>query len=361
MLKIDFYESGQGETTIVTFPDNSIGVVDAYPSGSNSRPSITDLTVNKKLRFVCLSHPHRDHAEDIAQLLSQRSPDELWHTINLTDAFFYGEPRFNCYKSLLQENTEAHARKAIDSVVNIFSLAKENNICQKKINADFRTITFAGVDVMIVSPNAKELSKYEYKFHDKVNKNSAIPNPNYISAILVFQYGSSIFIHGGDAESAQWNNAYNEYKKRVNSQAILMKIPHHGARNALFSPAYSGKILPQHYIDLFQKDAYLVLFGKQGHPDIDVWEKLREKSENIFFLLNQYRMCATSTPPIVSAVPRPVSQTVQMLCNNHIHVELDREGKISINNGKACKECDSFHECFYQAKTKEMLRKKRKK
>jgi hypothetical protein len=29
MLKIDFYESGIGDTTVITFPDGGVGVVDA--------------------------------------------------------------------------------------------------------------------------------------------------------------------------------------------------------------------------------------------------------------------------------------------------------------------------------------------
>ena len=40
MLKVDFYESGQGETIILEFPDGGLGLVDAHPSRSRARPEI---------------------------------------------------------------------------------------------------------------------------------------------------------------------------------------------------------------------------------------------------------------------------------------------------------------------------------
>lgn len=61
MLKLDFYESGAGETILLTFPSGGIGIVDAHPSATASRPQILELIRDRKVHFACLTHPHRDH------------------------------------------------------------------------------------------------------------------------------------------------------------------------------------------------------------------------------------------------------------------------------------------------------------
>ena len=73
-LKIDFYESADGEQIILEFPDGGLGVVDAHPSAQNSRPSILRLVAGRKIHFVCLTHPHADHGIDLIPILQQHKP-----------------------------------------------------------------------------------------------------------------------------------------------------------------------------------------------------------------------------------------------------------------------------------------------
>lgn len=56
MLKFDFYESGVGETIIVTFPNGGIGVIDAHPSPTSSRPAILEIVGKRQIHFICLTH-----------------------------------------------------------------------------------------------------------------------------------------------------------------------------------------------------------------------------------------------------------------------------------------------------------------
>jgi len=71
MLKLDFYESGNGETILITFPSGGIGVVDAHPSSRGLRPPILDLVRGRHIHFVCLTHPHADHGVDLTSIGSQ--------------------------------------------------------------------------------------------------------------------------------------------------------------------------------------------------------------------------------------------------------------------------------------------------
>jgi len=74
MLKLDFYESGEGETIVLTFPSGGLGIVDAHPSSSTSRQEILQITRGKTIHFVCLTHPHKDHGADLIPILEQH-PD----------------------------------------------------------------------------------------------------------------------------------------------------------------------------------------------------------------------------------------------------------------------------------------------
>src|SRR5258708_57278 len=90
-LRVDFYESGVGETIVVTFPSGGIALVDAHPSTLSARSEILGLTKGKKLHFVWLTHPHADHGVDLVPVLQQH-PDVagFWHTVFDIPAMIYG-------------------------------------------------------------------------------------------------------------------------------------------------------------------------------------------------------------------------------------------------------------------------------
>src|SRR6267142_1579356 len=103
-LRIDFYESGIGDTIIVTFPSGGIGLIDAHPSQYTHRPDIHQLVVGRKLLFVCLTHPHADHGVDLIPVL-ERHPeiDEFWSTIFEIPAFIFGVEQTVNFPSPVQQ------------------------------------------------------------------------------------------------------------------------------------------------------------------------------------------------------------------------------------------------------------------
>src|SRR5688572_15411482 len=81
-LKVDFYESGIGDTILNTFTYGGIGIVDAHPSQFSRRPDILQLVAGKQVLFVCLTHPHADHGEDLIPVMqSHPNVAEFWYTI----------------------------------------------------------------------------------------------------------------------------------------------------------------------------------------------------------------------------------------------------------------------------------------
>ncbi len=104
-LRFDFYESGIGETIIITFPQGDLGLVDAHPSQNSLRPEILKLIEGKRLRFVCLTHPHADHGVDLLAVLQRHAHiDAFWHTVFDLPAFIYGIEQFVNFPSAVREH-----------------------------------------------------------------------------------------------------------------------------------------------------------------------------------------------------------------------------------------------------------------
>ncbi|MDD3862212.1 MAG: hypothetical protein PHP74_05015, partial [Candidatus Gracilibacteria bacterium] len=232
MFQVDFYESGIGETTIVTFPDNSIGVIDAYPSSCKQRPDIDSLTSGKKVRFVCLSHPHDDHAKDLASVVEHSIPDEFWHTIRAIKSYFYKASEYNKYVSPVDNHVQKRYTEAVQSMIALFSAAQQKRVTQSIISNEIMEKNIAGVQISFWAPSNQSLSKFDYDLEDAIqSQKGVLPDYNSISSIIAFKYGEHIFIHGGDAPAQEWIKVCSKTKKIT---ADLMKIPHHGADNALF-------------------------------------------------------------------------------------------------------------------------------
>lgn len=350
MLKIDFYESGIGETTIITFPDDSIGILDAFPSDCSSRPDILSLTAGKKINFVCLSHPHDDHSRDLSPIIQSGNPEEFWNTVRSTPLFFYGLTDYNKYKSTVNDHLVKHRVEAVESLISLFNAALKRKIPQLKICAEHKPVQIAGVDVFFLAPNEKTLSQFEYAFQNwNKETSSSLPDFNEISSVIAFRYGESVFIHGGDAIAKQWITAYDEFFKNKLQRSILMKIPHHGAKNSLTSSSKIDNRSKYNYLKLFEPDAHLVIFGNSTHPNQEVWAELRNKSKNILFLLNKYRPHHDENPLRIPGGRLKNSSKKKIMCNSVVHVEMDEHGGIAVNPGTPCRNCGIQNSCIPQS------------
>lgn len=352
MLKIDFYESGIGETTVITFPDGSIGILDAFPSDCVSRPDILSITEGKKINFVCLSHPHDDHARDLSSIIVERKPLAFWNTVQAPADFFYGLTECNKYKSSVSSYSEKRRLEAVESLIRLFSAAAERKITQQKISSTQKEIQIAGVDIFFLAPDNKTLSCYEYSLRRwNSGQSNSPPDPNRISSVIAFRYGDAVFLHGGDAVAQQWIRVFDEFFKNDLPLSVLMKIPHHGAENSLFRSSSSGMISNRNYIKLFKSDAHLVIFGNNTHPNPVVWHKLRCKSQNIFFLLNRYRPQKINNPLNIPGGRLKSNFGQKITCNSIIHAEINERGEVTVFPGKSCRECEKQRDCVPENNT----------
>ena len=298
MLKIDFYESGPGETIVITFPKGGLGIVDAHPSPTKSRCSIEDIIKGKEIHFVCLTHPHQDHGRDLAKVLkSKNSISEFWYTVRDIKLLAYSATNIETYPSRYRHLIEDMRKDSAGCFLDIFEPAlKRNNKNPnflKSLSNELEKTQIDGVEIFCLSPSRVDQNSYLTQLQNKLEgKSNNKPNENKISAVLVIKYGQIVTILGSDALVNNWNNILKKSGNMDLPKARILKVPHHGAKNAL------SKDRNKSYLRLCSNDpqTYSILFaGDIKHPNGDVHEILKNRT-NLNCLNNGLKVKSRGNP-----------------------------------------------------------------
>lgn len=325
--------------------------MDAHPSPSKSRPGILEIIGERALHFVCLTHPHADHGVDLVPLLqAPQKPDEFWHTTSEINPFIYRLGESKGYAAPKAVNFPSDlggwARKMSEDWANfhidIFGTVAERDIPQRRLSGDSEPVTIDGVEVHVLSPEQRIHDRFFKYWMQKANDPRVEPpDRNALSAILALHFGESVVLLGADALQENWSDAADRYRKRKLPKAIVLKVPHHGARNAIELHPHSKKST---YFDLCRHDAdfkcHAVLFaGDSRHPDRKVQEKLRTRTR-LFCLSNGIASAPTVANPLGIEIEgaRAVRRNIPV-CNPVVSFEILKAGEVKVLAGGSCEEC----------------------
>jgi hypothetical protein len=192
-----------------------------------------------------------------------------------------------------------------------------------------------GVECYCISPEESIQNSYSMAYHQKLtNPEFEVPDPNSLSAVLALKFGQGVVLLGADALKKNWQSAIEQYRKHNLPKAMILKVPHHGAKNALETRGNAAS-----YLDLcsYQPKAKSVIFaGDSKHPNDDVFEKLMSRTETIC-LSNGRKMALPGTGPLKLQLPgaRPVLPAP--VCNPVVSLTVDAEGNVTSISGGYCK------------------------
>lgn len=340
MLRFDFYESGVGETIIVTFPSGGIGVVDAHPSTSGTRANLLDIVRGKRVHFVCLTHPHADHGKDLVSLIENRlGVEAFWHTISELNVFFFGLTQARNSPGPLRHVVNEFRTGWASFLIDLFGAVVDTDVPRHQLRADLEPHQVDGVDIFCLSPE-EELQQEFTKCYHRLSRGEVVrrPDPNRLSAILALRYGGNVALLGADALKLNWQSAAGRYRKHGLPKAILLKVPHHGASNAFLRRPRAGEAS---YLDLVAKDgAVSVLFaGDAEHPEAETYDSLLAQTK-VICLSNGRRGATGEYDPLRLAVLGARSAEVaSRICNPVVSFQIDTAGKRTILAGHACGSC----------------------
>lgn len=339
-LQIDFFESGIGETIIITFPDGGIGIVDAHPSQDEGRMPISEIASGKNIHFICMTHPHADHGKDLIPLLeSHPNIGEFWHTLSDVSVFVFAEGgQIQNYRSPIHEAAAEFQAGWGKFLIKIYGNVAKRKIPLHKLRSDLEAQTIAGVSLHFLSPDEQEQNRFTTAYQEIAGgKRSGYPDPNGLSAIMALEYGGSVILLGADALKKNWDGASKKYRRLKLAKAAVLKVPHHGASNAI--DLRKGK---DSYLDLCSSSTLSILFaGDSNHPDTRVQEKLDSKT--IPACLINGTCCARPAPdqnPLGLLIPgaKAVKQEISS-CQTQISVEVTSSGDCNLTRGFKCMDC----------------------
>ncbi len=337
-LRLDFYESGVGDTIIVTFPSGGLGIVDAHPSRHAHRPGIRQLVTGRKVHFICLTHPHADHGVDLIPVLEEH-PEvaEFWSTIFEIPAFIFGVEQTVNFPSPVRQFAAKMNQDYGEFLVDLFGAVVERKISRRVLHSGTRESVIDGVEVHCLGPDESVQNSFFDAYMEKLSDPKVrVPDANSISAILALKFGQSFVLLGADALSKNWESAVKHHRKLNLPKARVLKIPHHGARNS-FSLQQGAAT----YLDLCSHapKAKAVLFaGDAKHPDRDVYARLCSRAE-VFCLSNGTRPSSVEGNPLKLRIPGARAVQPSLVCNPIVSFELDKEGNVTVLAGAGCENC----------------------
>ena len=337
-LRIDFYESGIGDTIVVTFPSGGVGIVDAHPSQNAHRPDVRQLVEGRRLHFVCLTHPHADHGVDLIPILKEHPQvAEFWHTIHDVPALIYGIEQTVSFPSPVREYASRMNQDWGKFLHDLLEAVAERKIPRHLLRSDQRERVIDDVEIHCLSPDETIQNTFFDAYKKKLtNPEIEVPDPNSLSAILALKFGQNVVLLGADALKKNWEGAVKQHRKLSLPKARVLKVPHHGARNSLGMQRDAVN-----YLDICSHapKATAVLFaGDSKHPDRDVYARLRDRTE-LICLSNGTRSPSTNDNPLRLQIPGARVARPAPVCNPVISIEVERDGSVAVLAGVGCDGC----------------------
>jgi len=225
---IDVLNVGHGDSIVLELPNNTWGVVDCSKTeGQTEPPALTFLRSKnvQKLKFICLTHPHRDHFHGMLDIIRHytsdgRNVEQFWDFGVDKDKFtvlkqsFGSEREFTELQRLYDFVLGGVEKKTIQ-----YLEAKQNTMC----------LRLSGLEIFSLAPLGRDTLRYVRSW----GRDKAI-DENLLSVVLVIVHGEARAVLGGDTKS--WEDILKLWRKdcgsaRRKKRAFdFLKVSHHGSR-----------------------------------------------------------------------------------------------------------------------------------
>lgn len=339
-LRVDFFESGKGDTIVITFPDGGIGIVDAHPSPKGTRPNIVQIAEGKRIHFVCLTHPHEDHGRDLIPILETHPAiAEFWHTSSDIQAFVYRVQEAPNWPTAVQDFAREMSIGYANFLLDLYGAVAERDIPIHQARAGDEARNICGVDVHVLAPEEAIQQKFTRFWLQKAGRATAErPDLNLLSAVLALEWGKSVILLGGDALRQNWASAIRRYKRTKLPKAVVFKVPHHGASNTV---ALNKNAREDTYFDVCARAPVpckaLLFAGDTKHPHAAVFRQLSSRMD-LHCVVNGIRG-KTLGGDLRIDLPgaKPIYEIES--CQPSVSFEVDVLGSVTTIAGVNCENC----------------------
>jgi len=239
--------------------------------------------------FVCLTHPHKDHGDDLLPLLKSAKISQFWHSLPDIEPFVYFVTQGTTFRSHVSQLAKRARVERAHFVLDVWTMVKCRKIECLSYDASRESVEVGGVTIHFLAPDRGVLTRETERLHTclKESEPATPPDPNVFSLILAIEYAGKVVLLGADGLRAAWKTAHTKWRKKKLPAALVLKVPHHGAKNAFdLRPANQQRL---DCLDLCSKRPEAIIFaGDFAHPDPRVHASLKEKTNlHSFFDLDE--------------------------------------------------------------------------
>lgn len=271
-FQIHAIDVGQGDCTLIRFPNNETMLIDAGKSSEGERvvAYLKNFFKNEglnKINYLVLTHSDSDHIGGAIDVLQNIEVDTVY--------------RPNIY-------TQEEADELTDgSQVYVVDTQTYNTIIdligQKECNV---VVTKAGESMNLGGARVEFLSPNEEYYSDS----------NSFSAVIMITYQTKKFLFMGDAGVDIENVLIEEYGSYLD--ADVLKVGHHGSATSS-SDAFLEIVSPSYSL--------MYISSNKDFPDTSVVNKLRELGSEIYstYLEGDFAMTVYDNSIIFADAPEP--------------------------------------------------------
>lgn len=223
-LMIHYIDVGQGDSTLIMFPNNEVALIDAGTRAGKEDlvQYLKDFKI-KKIDYLIGTHPHEDHIGGLPEVIRNFEIGKIYlpNKINNTQIF----------EELLKE-------------------IKNKNLKISEGKTGVKIIDSGDLKFYTISPSK------EYK---DINNNSIVTK-------IIYKDFSTLI--AGDAEKEAESDMI---KEGHNLKANVLRVGHHGS-NTSSTEEFLDKVDPSYAVISLAKD------NTYGHPDKEIIDSLEKRS-----------------------------------------------------------------------------------
>jgi competence protein ComEC len=236
-LRVVYFDVGQGDAALLTFPDGRHALIDGGPRGVHSdagrwviAPYLEREGIDE-IDAVVLSHADADHVGGLPYILQNFRVHEVWDNGQQKDTRLYRE-----YRAL------------IDSL----------DVDHRILKAGDHLADFEPVQILVIHPSERFLQ-------------GDISSINDGSLSLKISYGETDFLFVGDVEESA-ETSMSQFGFLLDSE--VLKVPHHGS-------ATSSTLAVLEAISPTLAIISVGELNKFGHPDLGVISRLKRSGSAV--------------------------------------------------------------------------------
>jgi beta-lactamase superfamily II metal-dependent hydrolase len=291
-----FFYCGRGDTILVEARGGGWGLIDCnltHPSGARQR--VRRLIQDPErgigtLRFVCLTHPDRDHYHGMRDLLAECFCDHTRQGLRPRFREFWDSGvDFRVIEALASRMRKKGAGEELTSLYDflcpLFARDAVERVALNELTIPLEE--FGEFFFVALAPRRNRVDQFSgRKFREILQSTEErLQGPreqsNNLSVVLVLMHRAEPLniLFGGDATAAVWKEALESWDRLLTLSRFAdrarhfsgVKVSHHGARGSLHPDLYRDYCLGENTLAILSVGPH-----DDGHPDREVLRVLRE-------------------------------------------------------------------------------------